>query len=170
MNLVDLHLRSFIYKILAAIISQFHSKLALEVKRTILTLAIQDLHYLAPVYSKVALNGNHGFDVSSELEVSTVFNNLLDELFQTINSIQHDIPINNDQFVQDLIVCAVLPNDKLEEYDLDLNAFVSDATGLNVNPTVRDSIYDLLTELNLAMLPLGSNPYPRISMTIIGEN
>lgn len=148
LNLVDLHLRSFIYKILAAIISQFHSKLALEVKRTILTLAIQDLHYLAPVYSKVALNGNHGFDVSSELEVSTVFNNLLDELFQTINSIQHDIPINNDQFVQDLMVCAVLPNDKLEEYDLDLNAFVSDATGLNVNPTVRDSIYDLLTELN----------------------
>lgn len=148
LNLVDLHLRSFIYKILAVIISQFHSKLALEVKQTILTLSIQDLHYLAPVYSKVALDGNHGIDVSSELEVSAVFTNLLDELFQTINSIQHDIPINNDQFVQDLIVCAVLPNEKLEEYELDLNAFVSDTTGLNVTPTVRDSIYDLLTELN----------------------
>ncbi|KAL6451490.1 hypothetical protein SBY92_002832 [Candida maltosa Xu316] len=146
-NLVELHYRSFIYKILASIIGQFHSKISKEIKGKILALAIQDLEYLSPYYDIIALDKAHEF-VSTELIALEVFNTLLDELFQTVNAIQHDVPINNVQFVSSLITCASITKEKLEEYELDLNTYVTDITGLNVQPTVRDSIYDLMADLN----------------------
>ncbi|RCK65499.1 Importin subunit beta-5 [Candida viswanathii] len=146
-NLADLNLRSFIYKIVASIIGQFHSKIDKSIKTKILLVGLQDLEYLSPFYNVIALDGEHELE-HPEFEALDVFNSLLDELFQTLTAIQHDVPIRQGKFVQDMITCACITKQKLEEYSDDLNAFVSDTTGLTVSPTVRDSIYDFLTDLN----------------------
>ena len=54
-NLADLNLRSYIYKILASIIGQFHSKLDRQMKSRIILLALTDLECLSPIYNEIAL-------------------------------------------------------------------------------------------------------------------
>lgn len=146
-NLADLNLRSYIYKILASIIGQFHSKLDRQMKSRIILLALTDLECLSPIYNEIALEGDHGLE-HPDFEALAVFNSLLDELFQTLTAVQHDVNIGQGRFIHDVITCACITKEKLEEYSEDFNALVTDVTGLNVTPTVRDSIYDFMTDLN----------------------
>ncbi|KAI5956065.1 hypothetical protein KGF57_003551 [Candida theae] len=150
-NLIQLDFKSNLFKVLASVVGHFHKRIAIDLKRNLMIATVQNLHLLAPVYNAVALNT---FDApqSSELDAQETLNALIYNLFNTIASIQHDVSISSvspiEEFYNDAVVCSALPKEKLEEYDEDINSYVSDITGLSVDIIARDAILDFWGELN----------------------
>ncbi|KAG5417994.1 hypothetical protein I9W82_004322 [Candida metapsilosis] len=150
-NLTQLDFKSTLFKVIGSVIGHFHQRISTELKQSFLVATVQNLHLLAPVYNNVAVNT---FDapVASELDAQEVINALTYNLFNTIASIQHDVSISEvasiEQFYRDAVTCSALSREKLEEYEEDINAYVSDVTGLSVDILSRDAILDLWGELN----------------------
>lgn len=150
-NLIQLDFKSNLFKVIGSVIGHFHQRISIELKRSVLTATIQNLHLLAPVCNSIALNTYHAPELS-ELDAQDVLNALIYNLFCTISSTQHDIPISEvasiGEFCKDAIVCTALAKVKVEEYEEDINLYVSDVTGLSVDIIARDAILDLWSELN----------------------
>ncbi|KAI3405110.2 hypothetical protein KGF56_002066 [Candida oxycetoniae] len=158
--LIEVEFKSNLYNAIASIIGQFHQRIPNEIKTNILSFTCQELSKIAPIYNKVALNEYEipplppSSSQSSDcaLEALPVFNNLIYNIFQAISSIQHDIPIaqvaNLSEFLKDAVVCSALAKETVEEFESDLNKYVSDMTGLSMENNPRDSILDFWGELN----------------------
>ncbi|CAI5760361.1 unnamed protein product [Candida verbasci] len=135
----DSILKGSIYRVIAILIGEFHKKINLDLKSKILKISLSDLSNIAPVYEKKALSSEEGL---------MEYKNVIAELLNTIACIQHDISIGNTLFVKDLIVCSILPNEKIEQYEADLNTYVSDISGLSTDVNIRESALDFLNDLN----------------------
>lgn len=81
------------------------------------------------------------------LLVSTLTKEL--EILQTLIELN---PIENNEQIATilnlLVELSILPSSKIDDYNSDFNQFVTDESGLNIEITVRDSIRELLSEMN----------------------
>ena len=150
-NLVEIEFKSNVYKSMTTIIGTFHLRLPFEIKSNVLSFTIKDVSRIAPLYNQVALN-EYKAPLYLDLDAVSVFNNLIDGIFQTISCVQHDVSIslvaNIPEFLKNALVCTALPKAVVEEYQDDLNSYVAEITGLSVNVNPRDLILDFWGELN----------------------
>ncbi|ABN68727.2 predicted protein [Scheffersomyces stipitis CBS 6054] len=156
-NLSELNYRSYLYKILGSFVGNFSKRISAEYKRSILSFALEDLGFVAHLYKQLIVEENESVSVQTTAELNepiSVFNNLFNDLFQAINAIQHSLSIKSlsqlttPAFVSNLITVTMLPKETISEYEADINNYVTDVTGLSSAMSVRDSINELLSEIN----------------------
>ncbi|KGK38869.1 hypothetical protein JL09_g1994 [Pichia kudriavzevii] len=71
------------------------------------------------------------------------------EFMQTLIEIQNvDNPVHLSNILDLLAHVSILPSSKIEDYNSDFNQFVTDESGLNVEIAIRDSIRELLSDIN----------------------
>ncbi|KAI5959719.1 uncharacterized protein KGF55_004951 [Candida pseudojiufengensis] len=159
-NLIELQFKSNLFKVISLIIGQFHHRIPRDVKLSVLKLTLETLHLLSPIYNDIALD-TYQAPLYSELEALSVVGELIYYIFHTIASIQSDIPIAEiipiPQFLNDSVICTALAKTKVEEYENDINVYVSEITGLSVDLNPRDAILDLWGELNEADVRMSCN-------------
>ncbi|KAG7663337.1 uncharacterized protein J8A68_003169 [[Candida] subhashii] len=154
-SLTELNLRTLVYTIISTLVGDFHKKIPQDVKARILKLALDDFHYISNVFKELMVEENKNIQVSEtsyQSPASIIMNNVIGELIQTISCTQLDIAIRDvvpsQQFITDLIQTTLLTKQTIEEYEADINTYVSDITGLSTVSRARDYVYELLGELN----------------------
>ncbi|KAI5949566.1 hypothetical protein KGF54_005443 [Candida jiufengensis] len=158
-NLIELQFKSNLFKVISSIIGQFHQRISKDVKFSVLSITLEVLHLFTPIYNNIALD-TYQAPLYSELEALSVVGQLIYYIFHTIASIQADIRISEvttiQQFLTDAVICTSLAKEKVEEYENDINSYISEITGLSVDLNPRDAILDLWGELNEADIKLVS--------------
>ncbi|KAK6455890.1 armadillo-type protein [Scheffersomyces xylosifermentans] len=153
----ELNYRSYIYKVLTSFIGNFNKKILPEIKRNVLSIALEDLGFLSHVYKQLLVEDNKSIKVHTTQDLDEpprVFNNLISDLLSTISSIQHSLSIKSispllpQVFVSNLISASMIPKETIEEYEADINTYVTDITSLSSAVSVRDSMNELLSEIN----------------------
>ncbi|CAH6718962.1 importin subunit beta-5 [[Candida] jaroonii] len=145
--------RTAIYSVLSALIGSFNKIISKDLKISILNTLVADFYHLLPIYLSV---GNNSDDVPQPFNDSfRELTSLINELLGVLSLIQHSIKIGdlwNDQdyesFIKNIIKVTALNSELIETYEADINEFINDVTGLSGFVNVRDSISELLLELN----------------------
>ncbi|EGW30210.1 uncharacterized protein SPAPADRAFT_53032 [Spathaspora passalidarum NRRL Y-27907] len=155
--LSELNLRTSIYRILNLLLGQFHKKITQETKANLLSLTIQDFNYVAQLFANFVVVENTAnvpeIKTTSDLtSISSILSNLLEELLVTVSNCQLDISVGevapHEQFFKDLVTVSSLTQSTIEEYQADINVYASDLTGLSTVSRVRETVNDVLSELN----------------------
>mmetsp|Transcript_5054 Transcript_5054/g.6344 ORF Transcript_5054/g.6344 Transcript_5054/m.6344 type:complete len:1048 (-) Transcript_5054:85-3228(-) len=154
--LSDIYFRTYIYKTLNSFLGSFNKRIKLTVKQSIMGLILKDFKYVSKYYkSVVVLEDNNSAIVTTPdlLLPSDAISNLIIELLLAGSVLQHDIHISDNldalhAFIQDLVECSILPKETIQQYEADFNIYVTDITGLSSTATVRESVNELLSELN----------------------
>lgn len=157
-KLADLAFRSTLYRTISAILNSFRKLVGPHLSRSLLELIVLDLSFGADLYGKFVVAGTKFLNlekIENSDDPERFFVDYLSELLLCLSLVQHGQPIlstineeNFAQFIQNLVVCATIPKEAVEEYSANFNSFVTDATGLSIHATVRDAISELLMDLN----------------------
>lgn len=147
-SLAELNLKSYVHRTLGTLIGHFNKKISQDIKRLFLTLALKDFSKYTDIYKSL----NVKFITTQELQdPSKTLTFLLKDILQTLLLVQHGVKIFSEpnNFIENLVNASIISDDLIEEYESDINIYVSEITGLATSPTVRDSVYELVSELNL---------------------
>ncbi|CUM65371.1 uncharacterized protein PRCAT00003007001 [Priceomyces carsonii] len=153
----ELYYRSYIYKVLISILGSFGRRIPEQSKLLLMEIALNDLTYLTNVYDSIAVEADRKLSISCSDDLGEppqIVSNLLLELLQTIGLLQNDINIKlkledrSALFFECLFRISVLPRETIENYESDFNTYVTDINGLSPVVSVRDSVYEFLSELN----------------------
>lgn len=155
-ELAEFQFRSSLYKVFAHVLSSFRRQVGVAVRTEVFLVLLLDFSFASAVFRVVVVEGNDSsVQKSEELDdPARCVTNYITELLLTLSLLQHGITILSfsektfDEFVRCVVTCAVLPEETVEEYEGNFNSFVTDVTGLSTNFTVRDSIQELLMDLN----------------------
>lgn len=164
--------RTSVYSVLTALIGSFNKIISKDLKISILNTLVSDFYNLLPIYLSV---GNESDDVPPSLTDSfRDLTNIINELLGVLSLIQHSIKIGdlwNDQdyesFIKNIISVTTLNRELIETYESDINEFINDVTGLSGFVNVRDSISELLLELNTID---SQKIFKIISLIIVSKN
>lgn len=132
---------SLVFRIIHYYILTFDKKIDISFKERTLQIALDTLNCVA----------NDNFD-NPNFDLKTTFQvkNLRTEILLTINASTHSVnipPQYLDQIHSNLINLATIPSLTLESYEEDVNVYVTDITGLDID-SLRESISTTLSELN----------------------
>ncbi|RLV92810.1 Importin subunit beta-5 [Spathaspora sp. JA1] len=176
-SLAGLNLRTAIYRSITLLLGHFHKKISQQVKTQILGLTIQDFHYVGQLFENFVVTENTTtteiITTSDSTSITHILSNLVEELLLTISNCQLDISIQEvtssqyDQFIQDLVSVSSLTQSTIEEYQADINVYTSDLTGLSTVSRVRETVNDVLSELNDVD---SSEIYKRVIQGLIAGN
>lgn len=154
--LSHLHFRTYIYKVLNILLGSFNKRIGSDIKKSIMDLVMKDLQCVSAYYRCVVVLENNEVAIVTAPDLDdpcAVLSSLIMELLLTLSVLQNQIHISNNPsdvnvFMQNLVECTTLPQETILQYESDFNVFVTDITGLSANPTVRESVNELLSELN----------------------
>lgn len=155
-TLSEFNLRLNLYKVINGLIGGFRRKIPLQTKRGLLNILMNDFAFVANCYhNSIVLNDLTDFIIPLQefQDPEKVVIGLVVEMLQVIATLQHSIPLSEDMgmvavFVQGLVLCSELPEETIEEYEVNFNAYVTDITGLSISSSVREAVNELLSELN----------------------
>lgn len=157
LSLTEISFRSSIYNIISNSIADFYKKVPTDIKKNITYSSLRDLSYMSNVFEGIVVEKKSNISVdSSDLDDPVkVLTDLVSNCIQTIGSIQSRLPLSGlipredfSQFVDVLIKCSVLPLDTIDEYEANIDSFVSDVNGLSIEGLVRDSVSEYITNLS----------------------
>lgn len=157
LQLASFHFRGHVYKILNTFVSSFNKRVSPEQKTFMLELLMRDFVETSKKYNDVTIvsspSANYNVVGTADLidpKVTLPFT--LIELSQCLCALQHDIPLTSswlfEPFVAHLIICSQLSRDAIDDYEADFNTYVTVVSSLSTSLSVRDSIGELLSELN----------------------
>lgn len=156
--LVELDYRCKLYNTISRILSDFRRLVGPHLRHSILETVLPDLSYGARLFDVILVNAGDVGSIEKTDDQDDLNKCIIDylcELFLTLSSLQHGFVLKNSvseeaftTFVQNLVQCSTLPEESVETFTDDFNAFVTDATGLSSLSTVRDSIGEFLMDLN----------------------
>ncbi|KAK6465984.1 armadillo-type protein [Scheffersomyces coipomensis] len=153
-SLQELYLRSNIYLSLTTILSSLSSKIQIDLRKSILEVALNDVTYISEVFQKVVVLEQAEVQVQATSELNdpeNLISIVISELLRTISVLQVKLPViegDSNRFSTDLINLSILPSSTTNEYDDDLNLYITEITGLSINASPRESIYELVSEIN----------------------
>lgn len=119
-----------VYKVLHSFVSAFDKRIDMGLKQQLVGTALPDFEATTSKYA------NWQGDSAG----------LLREILDTINATNHSVGLNGE-FLQPLLVSAQIPQESRESYS-DINEYVTDITGLNVDGQLRETVFDLVSEIN----------------------
>lgn len=157
-SLIDLKLRSHVYKTLGQIFGYFSKIISVDTKRSILNVLVEDFVTLSHGFKSILVNQDNTVSVLTSddaSETESCINNLVSNLLDLLSLLQEKLPLyemlNEDAvsaFISALVTFAEIPALTLEDYEADFNKFVTDSTGLSGSVCIRDSILDFLSNSN----------------------
>lgn len=157
----DFELRTALYVISCTLIGEFQEDLIPDdFVSNVHALAINDLIRISKIYAEVSVlrSSSTSIQFDNDVSIHEVFNHLLTELYQlliTISTSSSDdlsgsryLSESLEYFGSAILTTALIPHEKESEYLADFNNFVVDETGLSPDYTVRNAIFEYLTEAN----------------------
>ena len=164
----DVKYRASIYNILNGIYKKLSEELILRLQGYLL----RDFSFVSKIVGRMRIENLPSVSSRDPEDPGEAVSSLVIELLQLSAILQHKLPLSSDsnvfaQFVNDLVQCAALPGDIIKNYEADFNEYVTDLTGLSGRVSIRDSVYDLLSELNDQDL---SEMFRRIASELVSSN
>lgn len=158
-SLPELNFRSYIYSVLTTFINDFNKAISTEIKQSLIKMIMKDLQLISSIYYDLVVENQHqNFKIETSNDLNDpikVFKNLIVGSIQTLSSIQSTVHLTNvsdenslNILIEDLIKCSTLPIEKIEEYSVNIDSFVTDVNELSADIPIRDSINTFLSELN----------------------
>lgn len=156
LHLNEIYLKSQIYNILSIIVGNYNKRVGKELKSSLISFALKDFAFSSKCYYELFVIGSDSVQVRSTPGLNDsngIISNCLKDILRIIALLQHSLVISQDQttfdeFTQSLLQSSVLTQEQIEGYESDFNLYVSDSTELAMTTSVRDVIYELLSELN----------------------
>lgn len=146
----DLKFRTSIYKILNAFLGTYYKLFSKELLQSMSAIIMKDFDHA----TRVAESKEITINASDEaFDAERLISNLIIELLSTLQTSQLHSPLSIittqfETFVKNLIQNTILPQEKIEEYHADFNAYITDISEYSVDSTIRDAISNFLSELN----------------------
>lgn len=145
----DVNYRASIYNILNNIHKKLGEKLIMQLQEYLL----RDFSFVSKIVGRMRVENLPSVSTRDPEDPGEAVSSFVIELLQFTAMFQHKLPLSSDPnaftgFVNDLVQCATLPGDIIKNYEADFNEYVTDLTGLSGRVSIRDSVYDLLSELN----------------------
>lgn len=145
-NSFDFQLRTSIYVIISTLTEFPEVLIPIEFIEKIHYLLINDLIQISQIYiDNCVLKSNF----------NEILKNLITELYQLLTTIMSTNTIDSihlnsslEYFGESILATAFIPIDTEIDYLADFNTFVVEETGLSPDYTVRNSIFEFLTEIN----------------------
>lgn len=137
------------YKVLRIYIESFDKKIDANLKSDLFNLSLTDFSHISTLYATHILDSDTSSSDKSQVEM--ILGNLLKEILDTINAISSSVTLPPgciENFNKSLLISATLPQDSVDNYKADINEYVTEITGLNLDSKVRQTIFDLLSEIN----------------------
>lgn len=152
-QLDQIALRSYIYNVLVTFFSEFRKRIPKDMTTYVFSLAIQDYTKMSEIYVGAVVKEDIKLPAEDNNDPIRLLVRLFVEMLQLINSIQHLVSLaslneTGKGFYEAFINSVKLPKAKVEGYETNFNDFITDASSLTLEQSVRESASDLLQDLN----------------------
>lgn len=158
LSLVELQLRTTLYKVLAHIVGDFSRHVSSEVKQELLKSIVEDFVTVSGSFNSLFILDDKSISVETTEELKdpeSTTTKLVANLLDLLALLNHKLPLNEvlpsvafNMFVSSLTTYSQITSETLEDYSIDFNKFVTDSTGLSGAVCIRDSILEFLSNLN----------------------
>lgn len=153
--LLELNFKLLLYDILTVIVGNFNKKIPQEFKEALLRHCLSDFDYSCSIFSQSKedlLPPNQVIKSDEFSEPIKVLETLLRSLILVVLLLQHSVKINTStdflRFVDNLVRATTLLKSQIEDYEAEVNTYVTDIAGLGMTASVRDSVNELVSEMN----------------------
>ncbi|KAK6201646.1 armadillo-type protein [Scheffersomyces amazonensis] len=153
--LKELYLRSSIYSVLSSILEDFGTKVPLQLRNSILEITLRELSYISQLFRKSVVEDSDELNIQTTPELDdpeNLLNVYVSDLLRTITILQNKIHLgqldSQANFIKDFVNLSLLTNSSTLDYEDDINTYITDITGLSTTLSARDSVYELISEIN----------------------